>query len=126
MSDRDNKSVSSLDSSSHDDNSVSVGGWSFSSADSDEAMLCKLASCPEEVHLDNVEAPPEVVYAFPAPPEPLEINDDVPIGDENMAPSNIDPPTEAAPSPTDQGPTSPATSPLPTGTSSITERYLCL
>jgi hypothetical protein len=51
-----------------------------------------------------VEAPPEVVYAAPAPPEPLEINDDVLIDDENMAPSNIDPPTEIAPSPTDQRP----------------------
>ena len=76
------------------------------SDDRDEAMLRELSSRPEEVHLDNVEAPPEVVYAFSAPPEPLEINDDVPIDDENMASSNSDPPTEAAPSPTDQGPIS--------------------
>jgi hypothetical protein len=61
MSDPDDESVSSADSSSCDDNSVSVGGRFFSSADSDEAMLRELASRPEEVHLDNVEAPPEVV-----------------------------------------------------------------
>ena len=104
MSDRDNESVSSSDLSSRDDDSVSVGGRSFSSDDSDEAMLRELASRPEEVHLDSVEAPPEVVYAAPAPPEPLEINDDVPIEEENVADSTINLATEIAASPTDQGP----------------------
>ena len=61
-----------------------------------------MSSCPEEVHLANVEDQPEVVHATPAPPEPIEFNSYVPIDDKNMAPSNINPPTETAPSPTDQ------------------------
>ena len=49
-------------------------------------MLQELASCLEEVHPDNVEDRPKVLYAAPALPEPLETNDDVSIDDENMAP----------------------------------------
>jgi hypothetical protein len=62
-------------------------------------MLCELSSRPEEVNMDNMEAPPEVVVAAPAPPEPLEINDDVPIDDKNMAHSTINLTTKEVPSP---------------------------
>jgi hypothetical protein len=85
-----------------DDDSVSVCGQSFSSTNSDEAMLPELASHPEEVHPDNVEHQTEVVYAALAPLEPQETKNDVPIDDENMAISTVYLPTKEAPSPADQ------------------------
>ena len=100
-SDRDDESVSSSDSSSCEDDSESVGGRSFSSADSNEAMLQELAS-PEEIHLDNMEDQPEVVYATPAPLEQPETDDLAIDDDENMTPSAPNPPTEATPSPAHQ------------------------
>ena len=65
-------------------------------------MLPELASHPKEVHLDNVEHQPEVVYAAPAPLERLETNNDLPIDDENMASSTANLPTKEAPSPAHQ------------------------